>query len=327
MPIRWGIISTAAINDELLPGFEAVADAELVAVASRNEERALAYAAARKIPMGFGSYEALLARSDVDAVYISLPNSEHSTWTRAALDAGKHVLCEKPLTLHSAEAVELFAAARSRGRVLMEAFMFRHHPQTARVLELVGAGAIGSVQAVRASFSFTVADPATDIRHRADLGGGALLDLGCYCIGFTRLVAGEEPSEAMARQVLSSSGVDERTYGVLGFPSALIGMFDVSLRTPLDYGFVVIGSDGILDVPTPWYAHKPPQRVTIRRADGSVEAYDCAGRNSYELELENFCAAIRGTTPPVVDETFTIGNIRAIELVQRAACPIPTTTS
>jgi xylose dehydrogenase (NAD/NADP) len=318
-PIRWGILSTALINDELLPGFEALANAELVAVASRTQERATAYAAATGIPRAHGSYDALLADPEIDAVYISLPNSLHHVWTLAALQAGKHVLCEKPLTLRSAEAMELFARARELERVLMEAFMYRHHPQTAKALQLIGDGAIGEVQAVRSSFSFTVADPATDIRMRSDLGGGALLDLGCYCIGFARLVAGEEPVEAMACQILTRSGVDERTYGMLRFPSGITGLFDVSLRAPLDYGFTVIGRDGVLDVPTPWYAHEPPQRVTIQRGDGSFEAFECPGRNSYELEIENLGQVIRGESAPTVSEAFTVGNLRAIELVQQAA--------
>ncbi len=325
-PIRWGIVSTAQINDELLPGFAAVADAELVAVASRTADRARSYAAEKGIPCAHGSYEALLADPGVDAVYISLPNSLHREWTLAALRAGKHVLCEKPLTVREADAVELFDAAREHGRVLMEAFMYRHHPQTAKVLDLIGSGDIGNVQAVRTSFSFTVGDPGSDIRLRADLGGGALRDLGCYCLGFMRLVIGEEPVSALAHQVRTSGGVDERTYGLVAFPSGVVGLFDVSLRSPLSYGFTVVGSTGILDVPTPWYAHKPPQAVHVRRDDGSVEEHLCPGRNSYELEIENLCRAIRGTAPPTVSESFTLGNLRAIEMVEAAALhhtPLP----
>ena len=204
--------------------------------------------------------------------------------------------------------------------------MYRHHPQTEKALALIQGGEIGEIEVIRASFSFTVGDPSVDIRLRPELGGGALRDLGCYCLGFSRLVAGEEPSSAMARQIAAASGVDERTYGMLGFPSGATALFDVSLRAPLDFGFTVVGSRGILDVPSPWYAHQPPELVTIRRDDGSLETYECPGANSYQLEIANLCEAIRGTTEPHVSEAFTLGNLRAIELVEASAATPPATT-
>ena len=182
---NWGLLSTARINDALLRGIAAVPDATAFAVASRDADRADEYARDNGIERAYGGYEQLLADPDVDVVYISLPNGMHVEWTRRALEAGKHVLCEKPLSRSPAEVEQLFDLAEARGLHLSEAFMYRHHPQTKRVKELVDSGAIGELRLIRGTFSFNC-DPA-DPRMRVGMDGGGLMDVGCYPVSMARL--------------------------------------------------------------------------------------------------------------------------------------------
>ncbi|TMM13810.1 MAG: Gfo/Idh/MocA family oxidoreductase [Actinobacteria bacterium] len=231
--VRWGLLSTARINAAVIPGLKESPLSELVAVASRTEQRAGAYAREWDVPHAHGSYEALLADPDVEVVYISLPNGPHVEWSVRALEAGKHVLCEKPLARHPAEVERAFAAAERNGRLLMEAFMWRHHPQTSRLLELVRGGAIGDVRLIRATFTFTlVDDPA---RIDPALAGGALMDVGCYCVSGSRLLAGE-PVEASARQVVGPTGVDLRLVGTLVFPGDVLAQVDCAYDLPVRLG-------------------------------------------------------------------------------------------
>src|SRR5918992_3489185 len=202
MTVAWGILSTARINRLVLAGARKSDRVDVVAVASRDPARAEEYAREQGIERSYGSYEALLADEDIDAVYISLPNSMHVEWSIRALEAGKHVLCEKPLTRRAAEAERAFDVAERQERLLMEAFMYRHNPQTRRLTSLVDEGAIGRLQLVRAAFSFS-AQPATNIRLLADLDGGALMDVGCYCVSASRLLAGE-PTQVRGGQVLGA---------------------------------------------------------------------------------------------------------------------------
>ena len=213
--VSWGFLSTANINDKLLPGAEASPDVELVAVASRDLGRAEAYARERGIERAYGSYEDLLADPKIEAVYISLPNSMHVEWSIQALEAGKHVLCEKPLSRHPEDVERAFDAAEKAGRILMEAFMYRHNPQTKRLKELVEGGAIGRLRLVRAAFSFPL-DDAANVRLNDELEGGGLMDVGCYCISGSRLLAGE-PESVYGEQVAAPSGVDELFTGTLRF--------------------------------------------------------------------------------------------------------------
>ncbi len=317
-PAAWGFLSTASINDHVYPAFAALECAELLAVASRDLARAAYYAKSRGIPRAYGSYETLLDDPEIEAVYVSLPNALHYEWAARALEGGKAVLCEKPLTTTAAQAVDLFDRAERLGCVLMEAFMYLHHPQTRAVCELVRRGALGEVQTVHAWLSCT-AERERDIRLDPTLGGGALRDLGCYCISFPRLLTGEEPSFAAACQFVATSGVDERTSGLLMFPSGVSALFDVSLRAPLSQGLTIVGSEGILEVPMPWHPHRSPQAITIRRDGGEREEFPCPGRDCYELEIENLSLALRGESSPAVTREHTIGNLRVMELIESRA--------
>jgi D-xylose 1-dehydrogenase (NADP+, D-xylono-1,5-lactone-forming) len=228
--MRLGLLSTANINNQILAGAAATDRIEVVAVASRNRAKADAYAAEHGIPRAHGSYEALLEDPVADAIYISLPNGMHHEWTMRALAAGKHVLCEKPYTRRPEEAEEAFDAADATGLVLMEAFMYRHHPQTKTVARLVREGAVGRLLAIKATFSFALTD-LTNVRAMPDLDGGALMDVGCYCVSGSRLVAGE-PVSVLAEQVVGKTGVDMALYGTLRFPGDVVAQLEASFLAP-----------------------------------------------------------------------------------------------
>ena len=205
-PVRWGIVSTADINRKVIPGAKASPKVDLVGVASRTKERAEQYASWWEIPRAYGSYEALLADDEIDAVYISLPNTLHCEWSVKALEAGKHVLCEKPLSRHPDEVVAAFDAADRAGRFLSEAFMWRHNPQTARLKELVDQGAIGELRLIRSTFSYSLYDEG-NIRLQPEVEGGGLMDVGCYNVSGSRFLGGE-PERVFGEAWYGPTGTD-----------------------------------------------------------------------------------------------------------------------
>ena len=319
---RWGILSTALINDKFLPGARAATGVEVLAVASRDAERARAYAAARDIPRWYEGYEALLGDPEVEAVYIPLPNSLHAPWTVRALEAGKHVLCEKPLSRRAADASRAFAVAQANGRLLSEAFMYRHHPQTRRLAELVASRAVGELRAVRSHFSFHTAS-ASDVRLSGALEGGALMDVGCYCVSAARLLAGE-PESVAAIQELGGDGVDVRFAGVMRFPGGVVAHFDAGLDFASRYELEVVGSEGSLLVRDPWHCVEPG--IEVRRGD-SVGRIEIERVDPYRLEVENFSAAVRGQAELLLGAQDGIAQARAIEALYSAAESGPVTLS
>jgi xylose dehydrogenase (NAD/NADP) len=312
--LRLGLLSTAHINAKLVAGARLVDEVDVVAVASRDLARASEQASSLEIPSALGSYEELLSDPDVDAVYISLPNSMHAEWTIRALEAGKHVLCEKPLTRKVADAERAFDAAERAGRHLMEAFMYRHHPQTSRLAQLVEEGAIGGLRLVRTAFSFTVDKP-TNIRLLAEFDGGALMDVGCYCVSGARLLAGE-PDQVQGEQVLGQGGVDVRFAGTMRFARDVIGQFDCGLDLPVRDELEVIGSEGSIFLDDPWHARSP---VIELRRDSETERIEVEPADSYQLELENLSDAIRGEATPLLGRDDAVGQARAIEALYRSA--------
>src|SRR5262249_59190889 len=215
--LRRGLLSTARTNEALLPGARQSGAVEVVAVASRDIVRALAYAQEHDIDRAHGSYEELLEDRDIDAIYIGLPNSMHVEWSIRALEADKHVVCEKLMSRHPEDVERAFDVAEQHHRVLMEAFMYRHHLQSHALHELVLSGGIGELRQLHARFSFTLSNR-EDVRLRPELDGGALMDVGCYCISGCRLVAGE-PKLVFGGQVVGDTGVDmrfDRGMGVRG---------------------------------------------------------------------------------------------------------------
>jgi xylose dehydrogenase (NAD/NADP) len=311
---RWGILSTANINRLVLAGAAASAQVEIAAVASRDLARAVRYARDYGIPRAYGSYEELLADPSLDAIYISLPNSLHVQWSTRALQAGKHVLCEKPLSRHAEQVEELFDTAERSGRLCIEAFMWRHHPQTKRLAALVADGAIGELRLVRAAFSFPAVHPA-DVRLRPDLDGGALMDVGCYCVSACRLLAGE-PVRVTGQQVVGPSGADVRFTGSLAFEGPALAYFDCAMDLPDRSELEAIGSKGAIRVQDPWHCRRPTLR--LQRGD-IVELIEVEREDSYRLELDNLSAAIRGAAEPLLGRADAIGQARVIEALYRSA--------
>jgi xylose dehydrogenase (NAD/NADP) len=319
--VKWGLLSTAKINDKLLGGAAEADGLEVVAVASRDAARAGAYARARGLERAHGSYEALLGDPEVDALYISLPNSLHVEWSIRALEAGKHVLCEKPLSRRPDDVERAFDAAERAERVLMEAFMYRHNPQTARLTALVDAGVIGRLRLIRAAFSFPLAD-AANVRLEPSLDGGALMDVGCYCVSGARLLAGE-PEEVYGEQVLGESGVDDLFTGTMRFPGDVLAQFDSGFVLQIRDELEVIGEDGSLFLDDPWHSRTP---VLELRGKTGVEEIVVDVADSYRLQLENMSAAIRGEAAPLLGREDALGQARAIEALYRSAADgIPVT--
>jgi predicted dehydrogenase len=309
-PVRWGLLSTARINRAILEGAQQSERTEVIAVASRDQARADAYASERGLERAYGSYEALLEDDDIEVVYNSLPNSLHVEWSIRALDAGKHVLCEKPMD-RRVEAVErAFDTAERNSRLLMEAFMYRHHPQIRKAAELVRDGAIGELRQLRSLFSFMLTDEA-DVRMLPELDGGALMDLGCYCISMQRLLAGE-PELVFGRQRMGGNGVDVAFTGVLQFPGDVFGEFHCGFDLPEDVGLEAIGSKGTLLVRSPVHCSDPHVEVNGERID--VEDVD-----RYYLQVDNFSAAVRGDAEPLLGRADAVGQVRVIEALYRSA--------
>ena len=314
MSTKWGIISTAHINRLVLAGARESDRVEMVGVASRDQARAEAYAREHGIERAYGSYEALLEDPEIDAVYISLPNSLHVEWSVRSVEAGKHVLCEKPLDRRPEEVERAFDAAERSGRILMEAFMYRHNPQTARLRKLVADGAIGTLRSIRAAFSFSL-DEVDNVRLAADLDGGALMDVGCYCVSGSRLVAGE-PERVYGEQVVGESGVDVLFAGTMRFPGDVVAQFDCGFVLPDRDELEVVGSEGSLFLDDPWHARTPV--IEVRREDG-VEEVALEPQDSYRLELENLGDAIAGSVEPLLGRADAVGQARAIAALYRSA--------
>jgi D-xylose 1-dehydrogenase (NADP+, D-xylono-1,5-lactone-forming) len=315
--IRWGLLSTARINSLVLEGARGSDLVEVIAVASRDGKRAESYAREHGIERAYRGYDALLADADVDAVYISLPNALHVEWTVRALEAGKHVLVEKPFSRRAEELEAAFDLAERRGLVLSEGFMWRHHPQTRALAELVSGGAIGRLRIVRAAFGFQLAHvhgPA-DTRFEPELDGGALMDVGCYCLNAVRTFAGE-PLELAAEQVIGESGVDVAFVASLRLADDVLAHFDCGFVMPFRDELELVGEEGSLFVDDPFHVHEPG--IELRRESGT-ERIDVPPANSYRLELENVGDAIHGRVPLLLGRTDAVGQARAIEALYASA--------
>jgi D-xylose 1-dehydrogenase (NADP+, D-xylono-1,5-lactone-forming) len=312
--VKWGIISTADINRKVIPGAHASPKVDLVAVASRDQARADAYAQKWEIGRAHGSYEALLADDEVEAVYISLPNTMHCDWSVKALEAGKHVLCEKPLSRHTAEVEAAFDAAERNARLLSEAFMYRHNPQTKRAKQLVEEGAIGELRLIRSAFSYALYDE-DNIRLRTDVEGGALMDVGCYTVSGSRLFGGE-PEHVHGEAWFGPSGTDWVFGGSLRFPGDVVAQFDCGTALPERDELEAIGSEGSLFLDDPWHCTVP---VIERRHGDRVERIELEPADSYRLELENVSDAVRGEGELLLGREDALGQARALEALHESA--------
>ncbi|MGZ8691325.1 MAG: Gfo/Idh/MocA family protein [Gaiellaceae bacterium] len=308
-PVRWGIISTARINHAVLVRARETDKAEVIAVASRDAGRAQSYAREHGIERAYGSYEELLEDPDIEAVYNSLPNSMHVDWSIRALEAGKNVLVEKPLGRRPEDVERAYDVAERSGRLLMEAFMYRHHPQTHKLKDVVQSGTIGELRQVRAAFSFMLDDP-TDVRLRPELDGGSLMDLGCYCVGITHLLAGE-PELVFGRQRLGPTGVDLGFTGVLQFPGDVFGEFHCAFDLPEESAVEAIGSKGSVVVSEPFRC--------LGDLEVNGERVEVEDVDRYLLQLENLSEAIRGAAEPLLGRADALQQARTIAALYRSA--------
>jgi predicted dehydrogenase len=308
-PIRLGIIGTGGILDRFLPGAERSRAIEVVAVASRDGERAHRFAAERGIGRAHGSYDALLADPEVDAVYLPLPNSMHHEWTMRSLRADKHVMAEKPYSTSAAEVDEAHDLADAAGLVLTEGFMWRHGPHAIRFVEELPR--IGELRTIRSTFSFSI-ESEDDIRLSRELAGGSLMDVGTYCVSAARLIAGREPVAAMGVSWPAAPGVDERFSGILDFGDGVVATLTSGFRSDHS-GIEAIGSTGSLRLDDPFAG----QATKLTGSDGFEEAIPRV--DPYELELDDFAAAIRGEHPVRLGRADALGQARALAALYESA--------
>ena len=314
--LRWGILSTGRIAGVFAKGLAASSTGELVAVGSRTRKAAERFGGEYHVPKRYGSYEALLADPDIQIIYISLPNQMHAEWTLKALQAGKHVLCEKPFAQSLADVDAMFAAAHAAGRVLAEAFMYRHHPKLLKLKELVDSGAIGPVRLMRASFSFFLERP-EDVRLNAELGGGALWDVGCYPVSLARYLLGA-PDRVTAWQRAAPNGVDKTLVGNLYYGQACLAQVDCSFEMPYRGDAEIVGEKGVITFTQPFHADQPASVLTLHQGDQS-EVIELANPERYWLEIEDIHDAILNGKPPLITPAETRGHVETILKLYEAA--------
>lgn len=317
--LRWGVISTSNIGRVAVnPAIQASHNGELIGVASRTEAAAKEFAEESGIPKAYGSYEALLEDDGIDAVYNPLPNSLHLDWSVRAAEKGKHVLCEKPLALDAAQCLEMEAAARANGVKLMEAFMYRFHPRTERVVEMVQAGDIGDLRQIHSSFTFPLSRP-DDIRWKPELGGGALMDVGCYCVNIGRTVVGSEPLEVRAMANWHSTGVDAQLAGSLLFEGGVLVHFDCALTMERAQVYQVLGSEGHLKIQKAFLPGTDDAVIEKFDAKDRVTALTVEGADEYRLMVEHFADCALNDRPLRYTAEEAALNMKAIEALYESA--------
>ena len=314
--LRWGLLGTARINQAIIAPIRTSKSSALVAVASRSPEKAIEYAKTWEIPRYFTSYDGLLEDPDIDVIYNSLPNSLHAEWSVKAMLLGKHVLCEKPIATNTAEMDRIIAVAQQTGRVITEAFMYRHHPQTLLVKKQIDEGEIGSLLMVHGSFCFTITRP-SDIRLDPSLGGGSLWDVGCYPVSYARYVIGKEPVEIFGWQITGNTGVDLLFAGQMLFPGGVIAQFDCSFTSPSKHGMHFTGDKGMITVPMPF---KPGMREEILvDRNGKRQIIRVKGMRLYSGEVNDIEAAILDGKSPQINLQDSRANVLSIETFYKSA--------
>jgi len=311
--IRWGILSTARIGRRVIPAIHASHNGEVVAVASRTLERARAWADLHEIPRAYGTYEALFEDGSIDAIYNPLPNSMHAEWSIQCAEAGIPTLSEKPFASDAPEAQSIVDAFDKHGVLLAEAFMYRFHPQHAKAQEILAAGGIGELQIINSSFTFPISDEA-NIRLSKALAGGALMDVGCYCVNLMRFMTGEEPERARAAARFGeSSGVDETLVGTLAFPSGVIGHFDCGLRSFGQHTYALKGAEGMIVVPQSFVIDKAVDGIVRHWQDDSYTEHMIPAVDQYQLMVEDFADALLKGRPPRFAPSDAVNNMRVVD--------------
>ncbi len=319
-PIRWGIISAANIGVKAVaPAIRASSNGKLMAVASRDPRHAAElYSFASDVRI-YDTYESIINDPDIDAIYIPLPNGLHAEWTIKALQAGKHVLCEKPMSVTAREGKTMMDAAQANNIFLMEAFMYRFHPQTVWAIGQVNAGLIGPVRLVRASFSFDIRSHANDIRLKPELAGGSLMDVGSYTVNVCRAIYGHAPLVVAARvHTTSPIGVDMATNAVLDFGEGQFGMIDCSFELPTRQMVEIIGEAGTVTIPVP-FTPGNIEAVILLIKNGALTEQNFDRVDQYQLEVEHFANCIHTGQEPSFRLSETLENMATIEAIYQAA--------
>ena len=320
--LRWGILGNGRIARTLIASIDKSSGNTAVAIAARDGAKAAEAAAELDLERGV-TYDELLADPEIDVIYNALPNSAHAEWTIKAAEAGKHVLSEKPFATSVAEADAMIAAAKKNGVVVMEAFMYRFHPQWARVEELIHSGALGKIRYVTAEFSFAMEDYG-NIRFSGPLKGGAMMDVGCYCVNFLRYIAGLDDPTAKVSTVSGianyatqpGTGVDELFAGSIGFSSGLAAQFACSLRASGGVGAKIVGESGFIEMPNPWFGGNPAQLQVSQFGKSLKEGVE--GADNYLLEVDHFAACVHGTATPKISLEDSRENTVVVEALYAA---------
>jgi len=308
-PLRWGVLGTGKIAHKFASELQQTESGHLVAVGSRTPASANGFVeefGGRAV----GDYQALLNDKEVEAVYLSLPNSLHYPWTLLGLQAGKHILCEKPIASTAAEAEEMFELAQKSDRRLVEAFMYRQHPAVQQMLADAHSGLIGQVKMVRAHFTYHRPPSMTDVRYQPKLAGGSIMDVGCYCVNFARAATQSEPTDVQVSVHRHEGGVDEYAAGVLNFNGKMLASFSCGMTVEADRRTLICGDQGYLWSPDPWLGGDCYYRV-INGKEEQVQAAAAYGR--YALEADEMARLIREGGDPIVTPADTIGNMHVLD--------------
>lgn len=308
--LRWGLLSTARINQALIKPIQTSKRSILIAVGSRSPAKAAEYATTWGIPQYFSSYEELLEDPDIDIIYNSLPNSLHADWSINAMQHGKHVLCEKPMTTSLSDMDKLITVAKETEMIITEAFMYRHHPQTLLVKRLLDEGQIGKIQLIQGAFCYTNTRP-NDVRFDPRLGGGCLWDVGCYPISYARYLTGKEPIEVYGHQILGKTGIDIFFAGQLSFPDDVVVQFECSFTSPFKAEMEITGEKGRLKIKVPFKPGMAEELLLDK--NGQLKTIKVEGKQLYSGEVEDIENAIIHGKPPRISCSDSRGNIAAIE--------------
>ncbi len=317
--LRWGVLGAARIaRTRVIPAIQQSERGRVIAIASRTRQRAEEIARGANIAQVFDDYQTLLQSDEVDAVYVPLPNSEHHRWVIAAANAGKHVLCEKPLALNAQQAEEMVAAAQRNDVLLAEAFMYRHHPLIKTLLDLLRDNAIGELRLVRSTFSYNLTREG-DIRRNADLGGGALLDIGCYCVSLTRLVAGAEPTAVAAVAQNGATGVDESFAGALHFPNGIMATFEVSMQATSNTSYELIGTEGKIVVRQGFRTYPGEETEIQVHVNDEISRIFVEPADHFQLLFDDFAASVLDGRRLRYGPEDAVANMRVLEQLRTAA--------
>jgi xylose dehydrogenase (NAD/NADP) len=316
--LRIGVMGTADIAVRaVIPALKKSKKVEVRGIASRQLEKARGCAKKFGIPLFYGSYKELLESTDIDAVYIPLPNKLHFEWTKQALLKGKHVICEKPLALTSQEVVQMIRISHEKKRLLMEAFMYRFHPRHEEVFKLIREGIIGEVRAIESAFSYVLDNPDSYLMRR-ELGGGALYDVGCYCINVSRMVTGAEPVEVYGTINPSKTNVDLTFSGIIRFPRGVISQFHVSMDEEPRYYYRVIGDKGLIEVPWAFVSFGKTTHIILQKNE-KQDTITFKGVDEYRLEFEHFTDAVLEEEPLRYNMEDSLRNTYVIEALLKSA--------